>query len=161
MQSLEPPLVDDFRDLLIAFADEGVEFVLIGGWALALHGYARGTDDMDVFVRPTRDNARRVYAALATFGAPVAAHGVTEELFAQEGYGYRMGVKPHLIEILTRIDGVAFEEARQGARSFELEGRAVPFIGRSALLRNKRAAARPKDLADVAWLEDHPIGEDD
>ena len=150
------PFVEDFKDLLIAFADEQVEFVLVGGWALALHGYGRGTDDLDVLVRPAKENAHRVYRALCEFGAPVAAHGVSEGLFARAGYGYRMGVKPHLIEVLTRIDGVDFEEASDGAEHFELEGRLIPFIGRGPLLKNKRAAGRPKDLADVEWLEKHP-----
>lgn len=67
-----------------------------------------------------------------------------------------MGPKPNLIEILIKVDGVDFDEAIRGAGSFTLEGRAVPFIGRAALLKNKKAAARPKDLADVAWLEEHP-----
>lgn len=160
MEKLDPPLVDDFRDLLVTFVDHRVEFLLIGGWALALHGYARGTDDMDVLVRPTSENARRVYDALATFGAPVAAHGVTADLFARQGYGYRMGLKPNVIEVLTEIDGIDFDEAAQDARTFTLEGREVPFIGRAALLKNKKAAARPKDLADVAWLEEH-ADEDD
>ncbi len=126
MTTGEPLLVDDFRDLLVAFVDGDVDFVLVGGWALALHGYARGTDDMDLFVRPSPENARRVFAALATFGAPVAAHGVTEGLFAHPGYGYRMGVKPNLIEVLTSIDGVDFEQAIEGSRTFELDGRQVP-----------------------------------
>jgi hypothetical protein len=155
LSNLDPPLVEDFRDLLVAFADGAVEFVLIGGWALALHGYARGTDDMDVFVRPTHDNSRRVFAALAAFGAPVAAHGVTAGLFAQQGYGYRMGVKPNLIEVLTSIDGVDFDAVIEGAKTFDLDGRCIPFIGRAALIRNKRAAGRAKDLADLAWLESH------
>lgn len=148
--------VDDFRELLTTFADEAVEFVLIGGWALALHGYGRGTDDLDVLVRPSPENATRVYRALVRFGAPVAAHGVTEGLFVQSGYGYRMGVKPHLIEVLTKIDGTEFDEAIAEGKHFELDGRVIPFIGRRALLRNKRAAGRPKDLADVDWLERHP-----
>jgi hypothetical protein len=160
LSALDPPLVDDFRDLLVAFADGGVDFVVIGGWALALHGYARGTDDMDVFVRSTRDNAQRVFDALTAFGAPVAAHGVTADLFAKQGYGYRMGVKPNLIEVLTSIDGVDFDAAANGARTFELDGRQIPFIGRSALMLNKRAAGRPKDLADLAWLESHPEPDD-
>jgi hypothetical protein len=148
-------LVEDFRDLLVAFADGGVEFVLIGGWALALHGYARGTDDMDVFVRPTRDNAQRVIAALVAFGAPIAAHQVSAEVFEKEGLGYRMGVKPHLIEVLTKIDGVSFDSAVEDAKTFLLDGREIRFIGRAAMMRNKRAAGRPKDLADLAWLESH------
>lgn len=149
-------LVDDFRDLLTVFADEGVAFVVVGGWAMALHGHGRGTDDLDVLVRSSPDNAENVYRALVRFGAPVAAHGVTEELFAQAGYGYRMGVKPHLIEVLTKVAGIDFDQAIDGAGTFHLAGRTIPFIGRSALLKNKRAAGRPKDLADVDWLERHP-----
>jgi hypothetical protein len=151
--------VDDFRDLLTTFADEKVEFVMIGGWALALHGYGRGTDDLDVLVRASTDNAARVFKALVRFGAPVAAHGVTEGLFTRDGYGYRMGVKPHLIEILTKIDGIGFAEVIADSKHFELEGRMIPYISRRALLKNKRAAGRPKDLADVDWLERHPDDE--
>jgi Nucleotidyl transferase of unknown function (DUF2204) len=148
--------VDDFRELLTTFADEGVDFVLIGGWALGLHGHGRGTDDLDVLVRPTPQNAEQVFRALVRFGAPVSAHGVTEGLFARSGYGYRMGVKPNLIEILTKVDGIEFDEAIEEGRQFELDGRTIRYIGRQALLRNKRAAGRPKDLADVDWLEKHP-----
>ena len=146
----------DFQDLLAALVDAKAEFVLIGGWAMALHGHGRGTDDMDVLVRPSAENAQRVFTALLEFGAPVSAHGVTAELFAGARYGYRMGQKPNLIELLTSVNGITFDEARAGARFFELDGRQIPFIGRAALLQNKRAAGRPKDLADVAWLEAHP-----
>jgi hypothetical protein len=142
--------------LLILLSDEDARFLLIGGWALALHGYGRGTDDMDVFVQPTEENAARVFRALAAFGAPIAAHGITEGLFARAGYGYRMGAKPNLIEILTSIDGISFEEAFGNHRTFELEGREIPYIGRAALLKNKLAAGRAKDLADVEWLRSHP-----
>jgi hypothetical protein len=151
--------VDDFRDLLTTFADEKVDFVVIGGWALALHGYGRATDDLDVLIRPSPENATRVFAALVRFGAPVAMHGVTQGLFTQDGYGYRMGVKPHLIEILTKIDGVEFDEVIADGKQFELDGRLIPYIGREALLKNKRAAGRPKDLADADWLERHPADE--
>jgi len=149
-------LNQDFRDLLIMLSDERAHFLLIGGWALALHGYGRGTDDMDVFVQPTDVNATRVFRALAAFGAPIAAHGITEGLFAHEGYGYRMGTKPNLIEILTHIDGITFEEAYRDHQCFEMEGREIPYIGRAALLSNKLAAGRAKDLADVEWLRSHP-----
>ncbi|UJR86671.1 nucleotidyl transferase AbiEii/AbiGii toxin family protein [Sandaracinus amylolyticus] len=148
-------LPDDFRDLLVALVDARAEFVLVGGYALAAYGHVRGTDDLDVFVRPTAENARRVFDALVAFGARVAAHGVTAGLFAKPGYGYRVGIKPHLVELLTEIDGVSFDDASRDPRVVHVEGRQVPIIGRGALLANKRAAARPKDLADVEWLERH------
>ncbi len=153
MSKLE--LHPDFRDLLVALADERADFVLVGGWAVAVHGHPRGTDDLDVLVRPAPDNAQRVFRALASFGAPVAAHGVTPELFAREGYGYRMGVKPHLIEILTVADGITFDDALEQHLGVVVDGRTIPVIGRGALIRNKRAAGRAKDLADVEWLERH------
>lgn len=149
-------LPTDFRDLLVELADAGADFVVVGGYAMAAHGHVRGTDDLDVLVRSDAANAARVFAALAAFGAPVAAHGVTPDLFTRPGYGYRFGVKPHLVELLTEVDGVTFDEAMQGHRRVEIEGRSVPIIGRRALLANKRAAGRPKDLADAAWLEAHP-----
>lgn len=149
-------LPDDFRDLLIAFADARVAFVVVGGYALAAHGYLRATDDLDILIQPTASNAQRVFAALVAFGAPIEAHGVQPDLFAREGYGYRMGVKPLRIEILTSITGVSFEEAWRDHGRVEVAGRTVPVIGREALLANKRAAGRHKDLADVEWLEGHP-----
>jgi len=149
----------DFRDLLVCLADEGADFLLVDGYALAVHGYVRATDDLDVLVRPTRENARRVFRALVSFGAPVEAHAVTEGLFAEERYGYRMGVHPNVIEVLTTIDGVSFDEAWDGHRVTEIDGREIPVIGRRALLVNKRAAGRPQDLADAAWLEEN--GEED
>lgn len=148
----------DYRDLLVALAGAGADFVIVGGYAVAAYGHVRGTDDLDVFIRPTPENAARVFRALVAFGAPVAAHHVTEELFARPGYGYRVGVKPSLIEILTEIDGVDFDEAVRDHRVVLVEGRQVRIIGRQALLENKRTAARAKDLADVAWLEANPDG---
>lgn len=152
----EPQFNADYRDLLIALADARADFLLIGGWALALYGYGRSTDDMDVFVRATPNNAERVFEALAAFGAPVEAHGVSAKLFASKGHGYRMGIRPNLIEVLTTISGVEFDEAWPGRKTFKLDGRVIPYIGRDALLTNKRAAGRPKDLADIDWLIANP-----
>ncbi len=148
-------LHEDYCDLLIALADNDAEFLLVGGWALAIHGYARGTDDMDVLVRATPENAERVYRALAAFGAPLAQHDVKPELFATEGYGYRMGRKPILIELLTTIDGLSFDEALHRHRTIELDGRQIAVISKAALMKNKLASGRAKDLADLEWLRAH------
>ncbi len=146
----------DFEDLLIAMADAEVEFLVVGGWAMAHHGHGRGTDDLDVWVRSTAENSQRVYLALAQFGAPLSAHGIHQGTFAEEGVGYRFGVKPQLAEVLTSISGVTFDDAWPERRSFELEGRTIPVIGRRVLRQNKVAAGRPQDLADVAWLDANP-----
>ena len=142
----------DFRDLLLEFVSAGVEFLVIGGHAVAHHGFVRATLDMDVLVRPTVENGARVVAALERFGAPLAAHGVTADDFARPGSVYQIGIPPVRIDILTSIAGVTFDEA-WGTRSDGLvEGRTVAYIGREALIRNKRAAGRPKDLCDVDEL---------
>lgn len=153
MSLLELP--DDFRDLLAALADAGAEFVLIGGWAMAVHGRPRATEDLDVLVRASSANSRRVFEALAAYGAPVGAHGVSRATFETEGPAYRLGVKPLCIEVLTKVSGIEFDDATNDALHTEVDGRDIVVIGRQALLRNKRAAGRHKDLDDVEWLEAH------
>ena len=146
-------LHDDFRDLLILFADGGVEFVIVGAYALALHGAPRASGDIDLFIRASPDNAERVFAALARFGAPLVGAGVTAADFARPGLVYQIGLPPRRIDVLTGISGVTFEEVWASRATTQLEGRAIGFIGRPALIKNKRAAARPQDLADVTRLE--------
>jgi len=159
MTRLELP--QDYVDLLLELHDARVEFVVLGGWAVAVHGHGRATDDLDVLVRPTPENAVRVYDALQRFGAPLEAHGVTVELFSKPQYGYRIGVKPVLIELLTSVSGIDFDEAASERVTVQIDGRAIPVIGRKALLANKRAAGRLKDLADVEALESDPNGDGD
>jgi hypothetical protein len=137
----------------MALSDAHAEFLLVGGWAVILYGHVRATDDMDIFVRPSPANSERVFAALDDFGAPLRAHGVEPAQFAKEGDAYRFGIAPLKVEVLTQISGVSFDEARQGARLFELDGYQIPYIGKAALIANKRAAGRYKDLADVEELE--------
>jgi len=127
--------------------------VVIGGHAVAFHGHPRATKDLDVLVRAVPDNARRVYAALAAFGAPLAQFEVAEGDFASYDGVLQIGVPPRRIDVLNRADGITFEEAVRAGDGFELDGRRIPVIGLEALLRNKRAAGRPQDLADVAALE--------
>jgi hypothetical protein len=145
-------LTDDFRDLLVLFADAGVEFVIVGAYALAFHGAPRATGDIDLFVRPGPINAQRVFDALARFGAPLQSAGVTAGDFAQPGAVYQIGLPPRRIDVLTEISGVSFDEAWGSRVTGEVEGRTVSFLGRAALLRNKEAAGRPQDLADAARL---------
>jgi hypothetical protein len=145
-------LNEDFRDLVLEFADGKVEFLIVGAFAVAYHGVPRATGDIDVFVRPSPENARRVFDGLVRFGAPVASSGVTPKDFETPGIVYQIGQPPRRIDILTEISGVSFEEGWATRRTEQLEGRDVHFIGREELLRNKEAAGRPKDLADVSRL---------
>lgn len=146
-------LPEDFRDLLLALHDAGAAFVVLGGHAVAFHGHPRATKDLDVLVRADRANATLVYRALAAFGAPLSAFEVGEADFASYDGVLQMGVPPLRIDILNRADGITFDEAVADGETFDLEGRRIPVIGRPALLRNKRAAGREQDLADVKALE--------
>jgi predicted nucleotidyltransferase len=145
-------LHQDYRDFVRALVDASADFVIVGGWAVAVHGHGRATDDLDVFIRASPGNAAAVMCALRAFGAPLAQHGVTVDTFATPGLGYRMGRVPVLIEVLTRISGVDFDEALVGALEVDLGGVRARVIGREALIRNKRAAGRAKDVADIEAL---------
>lgn len=148
-----PELNDDFRDLLACLRDAHVDFVIVGAHALAAHGLPRATGDLDVLVRPDAANASRVYRALAQFGAPLDAHGVTESDFTTPGTVYQIGLPPRRIDILTQISGVSFDDAWASRIELPVLGAPLAFLGRDALIANKRAAGRPKDLADVLALE--------
>lgn len=146
-------LPDDFRDLLIELHDAGADFVVLGGHAVAFHGHPRATKDLGVLVRATPGNATLVYRALAAFGAPLQAFEVSEADFATYEGVLQIGLPPRRIDILNRADGIVFDEAVASGDAFELEGRLIPIIGWEALLKNKRAAGRDQDLADIKALE--------
>jgi hypothetical protein len=105
-------------------------------------------------VEASAGNAKRVYAALAAFGAPLSAFEVGVEDFASYDGVLQLGVSPRRIDIINRADGITFAEAIADGDSFDLEGCAIPVIGRAALVKNKRAAGRPQDIADVNALGD-------
>lgn len=146
-------LPTDFRDALVCFADAGVEFVIVGGFAVAHHGYVRATKDIDVLVRASTENAAKVIDGLIAFGAPIQALKIEPTDFAHEGKIIQLGVPPLRIDLLTSVSGIDFDRAVNGASALEVEGRTIRVIGLDALLQNKRAAGRPQDLVDVAELE--------
>lgn len=150
---MRPELNEDFVDVLHELQSAGAEFVIVGAHALAALGVVRATGDIDILVRPTAENAARVFAALTAFGAPLVAHGVTVEDFSNAGSVYQMGLPPRRIDILTSISGVDFEEAWASRMHVALAGMELCVLGRDAMIRNKRAAARPKDLVDADILE--------
>lgn len=143
----------DFRDFLRELVAEGVEFLVVGAYALAFHGVPRATGDIDVLVRPSAENARHVLRALIRFGAPVEAAGVTEADLARPGVVYQIGLPPRRIDILTGISGVSFDEAWASRVAAAFDDATVFFLGREALIRNKRSTGRAKDQADVERLE--------
>ncbi|MFN0009342.1 MAG: hypothetical protein ACKVXR_15670 [Planctomycetota bacterium] len=141
----------DFSDMLSALSAAGAEFLVVGAHALAAHGRPRATGDLDLWVRPTPANADRVWKALARFGAPLSTLSVED--LVRPGIVFQVGLPPCRIDILTAIDGVAFEEAWPRRIRVRIGSQEVPVLGRQDLIMNKRATGRPKDLADLAWLE--------
>ena len=143
----------DFRDVLVCLTDAEVEFMVIGGYAVAHHGHVRATKDIDVLVRPTQENAARVMRALETFGAPLSSLEIHATDFATPGKVIQLGMPPLRIDILTAATALDFEDASRTTGRLDVDGRSIPIIGLDALLKNKRAAGRPQDLADVDSLE--------
>jgi hypothetical protein len=141
----------DFHDMLFVLCDEGAEFLLVGAYALATHGLPRATGDMDIWIHCSQENAERVWRALRRFGAPLT--GLTKDDLKTPNLVFQIGIAPRRIDILTSIDAVQFDEAWPDRKVVEIEGMTIGVIGISHLIQNKRAVGRPRDLADVAWLE--------
>lgn len=143
-----------FVEMLDALSAEQAEFLLIGGYALASYGAPRATGDFDIWVRPSRENAAKVYRALVRFGAPVTAHGVTADDFERTGIVYQIGLPPQRIDLVTSISGVDFVAAWSHRKCETFLGRPVDVMSREDFIQNKRASGRPKDLLDVLAIED-------
>lgn len=141
---------EDYRDILQSFSDEDVDFILVGAYALASHGYPRATMDIDLWVRADPDNAEKVYRALAGFGAPLDAVSVSD--FSEEGAIFQIGVAPRRIDIITRISGVDYAEASEAAASEEVGGLMIKILSAEHLIRNKLATGRPRDIDDAENL---------
>lgn len=141
----------DFRELLAEFNAHGVDYLVVGAHALAAHGHVRATKDLDVWVKPARDNAAKVMSALASFGAPL--HDLTADDLTRPGVVFQVGVPPVRIDVLTEIDGIDFDPAWQARVRAKLAGLEVPVISREHLILNKKASGRHQDLADVERLE--------
>jgi hypothetical protein len=142
----------DFLDLLRALSGADARFLVVGAYAVGVHGHPRATKDLDVWIEASVDNAPKVMSALHDFGAPLM--GLTEEDLRVPGIGLQIGVEPGRIDVLTTVSGVRFEDAWPSRVQTDFgEGVLCNVIGLTELLKNKRASARPQDLADVAALE--------
>jgi predicted nucleotidyltransferase len=143
-------LSPDHRDLLSEFAAFGVEFLVVGAYALGAYARPRATGDIDFWIRRTPENAERTLRALAAFGAPVEEISVSE--LTTPDLVIQFGVEPNRIDILTSIDGVEFEAAWPRRTEVVIDGVGVPLLGLAELIANKRASGRPKDRQDLVVL---------
>lgn len=125
--------------------------MVVGGYAMAFHGFVRATGDIDLWIGASQENAKKVWKALEKFGAPL--FDLTLEDLQTLGIVFQIGIVPNRIDIITQIDGVEFSEAFQNHESVVIENLTVPILSRPFLLRNKKSTGRAKDLNDVLWLE--------
>jgi hypothetical protein len=147
-------VTDDWLDLLTELAAAEARFLVVGAHALAIHGIPRGTQDLDIWIERSPENAARVWRALVGFGAPLGSIDLSPSDLERPDLVVQLGLPPNRIDILTDISGVRnFPEAWGRRLVGEVRGRSFPFLGRADLVANKRAAGRPKDLADLAALE--------
>jgi hypothetical protein len=145
----------DFAEMLRELSAAGAEFLIVGAHARAAYGEPRVTKDLDIWVRATPENAKRVWTALVRFGAPLQE--VAQDDFAMPGITYQMGLPPFRIDILTEITGVTFDDAWSRRTEANFAGATYPVIGKHDFMTNKRAVGRPQDLADLDHLEKSPI----
>jgi hypothetical protein len=144
----------DFVEMLSALSVAGADYLLVGAHALAAHGRPRATGDLDIWLRPTPGNASRVWAALLQFGAPL--HEISQADLSEPDIVFRIGISPSRIDLLTSISGVEFDDAWANRITIDVSGLLIPTIGREDLIRNKLAAGRPRDIADIADLNAEP-----
>lgn len=145
-------LQSDLREFVELLNSREVDYLVVGGHAVAFHGYPRFTGDIDFFVRPTRENADKIMDVLVAFG--FGDLGLTRESFTTPDMVVQLGRPPNRIDLLTTISAVAFDDAWAGREQGKLDGVPVFFIGRDALIRNKQAASRAKDRADLEALQE-------
>ena len=149
----------DYRDILSDFTAEAVEFLVVGAYAVFAYGPLRDTGDFDLLVNATTENAGRVYKALARFGAPMG--DINRETFAQPDTIFQIGLAPCRIDVFTEIAGVTFDEAWKTRKLCRMGGIDVAVLGLEVLKKAKRAVGRPKDLWDIAAIEEREAFERD
>lgn len=146
-------LTDDFVEFIECCTAREVRFLIVGGYALAAHGYPRATKDLDVWLMIDPENAARVVGALEDFG--MGALGLTPQDFLEPDIVVQLGYPPARIDLLTSISGVTFEECWSNRVLVDVGELTVDFISAEDLIRNKRAAGRPQDLVDADTLEEY------
>jgi Nucleotidyltransferase of unknown function (DUF6036) len=144
-------LNQDFKEFIQLLNDNQVRYLIVGGYAVALHGYPRYTKDIDIWIELTQENATRIVKALDQFG--FASLGLKENDFLVEDQVIQLGYAPSRIDIITTLSGVTFEECYDKRLLVEIDGVKVSFIDLDNLRKNKKATGRLQDLADLEKLE--------
>lgn len=141
----------DFREFIALLNEEKVEYLIVGGYALAVHGVPRFTQDIDFWIGISSENTNKLLSVLQRFG--FGSFSINQQDFSQKDLVIQLGYPPNRIDILTNIDGVTFEAAYANRFLLNINGLEIPFIGYEELLTNKKSSGRHQDLADIEQLE--------
>jgi hypothetical protein len=144
-------LNEDYKEMLQILLDNKVKFLIVGAYAMGMHGYPRATGDLDIWVQPSTPNSINVYNSLAKFGATLDQ--INAETFIEKKIVFQVGIVPRRIDILTFIDGVEFDAAFKNRDNIEIEGITIPFLSKKDLIKNKEASGREKDKLDANYLK--------
>ncbi len=145
-------LNEDYKDILRSLSRNKVKFLVVGAYALGMHGYPRATGDFDIWVEASKENSVRIFNALRDFGAPLKQ--IADSTFSKKGIVFQIGIPPRRIDIINHIDGVSFSKAYPRKKMVNLEGIRIPFISLKDLIKNKQSTGRMKDKVDVAYLKE-------
>lgn len=144
-------LSQDFREFIELLIKNKAEYLIVGGYAVGVHGHPRFTGDLDIWLNPSPKNAALILRAVNEFG--FSSYGLTESDFIKPGNVIQLGYPPLRIDLLTEIDGVAFEECYKNKKEVIVDDLPVSFIGYHDLLKNKKVSGRPRDIDDIENLK--------
>ncbi|WP_127128356.1 nucleotidyltransferase [Pseudoflavitalea rhizosphaerae] len=144
-------LAQDFEDFVALLNKHGVQYMVVGGYALAFYGKPRYTGDLDIWIGISKKNADKMLEVLKEFG--LSALGFTKDDFLKEGYITQIGYPPLRIDILNSIDGVDFKDAYKNKKEVDLDGLTITYIGLQDFIKNKEASGRSQDINDIASLQ--------
>ncbi len=137
----------DFREFVELLINHNAEYLIVGGYAVGVHGHPRYTGDLDIWLNPTQENAERILSCVNEFG--FASYGLKSDDFTKVGNVVQLGYPPLRIDLLTQIDGVTFNDCYKNKTQVEIDGLLVNFIGYNDLLKNKKESGRLRDLDDI------------
>ena len=140
----------DYKEMLQILLNNKIKFLVVGAYAMGIHGYPRATGDLDIWVEASTENSEKIYQSLSEFGAPLSE--VTKSTFCEQGIIFQIGVAPRRIDIITKIDGVDFNKDYSDKQEIEVEGIIIPFLSKKNLIKNKESTGREKDKLDVKYL---------
>ena len=141
----------DFREFIELLVKNKAEYLVVGGYAVGIHGHPRYTGDLDIWLNATPLNAERILQSVNEFG--FSSFKLTQEDFTKPGNVIQLGYPPLRIDLLTEIDGVSFEECFRNRKEVSIDNLTVNFIGYEDLLKNKKESGRPRDIDDIDHLK--------